>query len=280
MAPKDKTAPKASKAASTTTTTKKPSSKVVAKPVVEEVKPTSNPLFPSRPRNFRIGGDIRPKGRDLSRFVRWPKYIRLQRQKKILYERLKVPPAINQFNKTLDKNQAVELFKLLSKYQPETKQAKVERIEALAKATASGEAKPVSTPSIVLKYGLKHVTTLIEQKKAKLVVIANDVDPIELVIWLPALCRKFDIPFAIIRGKARLGVLTHKKTTSVVALTAVNPEDETKLKTLQDNFHTQFNENVERKWGGGIMGLKTQAMLEKRRIQFEKEEAKRVNTKK
>jgi len=59
MAPKDKTAPKASKAASTTTTTKKPSSKVVAKPVVEEVKPTSNPLFPSRPRNFRIGGDIR-----------------------------------------------------------------------------------------------------------------------------------------------------------------------------------------------------------------------------
>jgi len=74
--------------------------------------------------------------------------------------------------------------------------------------------------------------------------------------------------------------LTHKKTTSVVALTAVNPEDETKLKTLQDNFHTQFNENVERKWGGGIMGLKTQAMLEKRRIQFEKEEAKRVNTKK
>jgi large subunit ribosomal protein L7Ae len=32
---------------------------------------------------------------------------------------------------------------------------------------------------------LNHVTTLIENKKAKLVVIANDVDPIELVLWMP-----------------------------------------------------------------------------------------------
>jgi len=37
-----------------------------------------NPLFESRPRNFRVGGDIRHK-RDLTRFVRWPKYILLQR---------------------------------------------------------------------------------------------------------------------------------------------------------------------------------------------------------
>ena len=49
-----------------------------------------------------LGGDIQPK-RDLSRFVKWPKYIRLQRQKTILYQRLKVPPSINQFTQTLDK---------------------------------------------------------------------------------------------------------------------------------------------------------------------------------
>ena len=48
------------------------------------------------------GGDIQPK-RDLSRFVRWPKYIRLQRQRAVLYQRLKVPPSINQFTQTLDK---------------------------------------------------------------------------------------------------------------------------------------------------------------------------------
>jgi len=243
-----------------------------AAPAVVAV-PVANPLFQARPKNWRVGGDIRPKGRDLSRFVRWPRYIRLQRQKTILLERLKIPPAINQFTRTLDKNQAAETFKLLSKYQPESKAAKAERLESKAKAVKDGAEVPVSgPPPAVLKYGLKHVTTLIEQKKAKLVIIAHDVDPIELVIWLPALCRKQNIPFAIVRGKARLGVLTGKKTSAVIALTSVNKEDEGKLKTLQDNFMTQFNENVEKRWGGGIMGLKTQAMLEKRRKALEKGE--------
>ncbi len=40
-------------------------------------------------RNYRVGGDIQPK-RDLTRFVRWPKYVRLQRMKKIMLMR---PPA-------------------------------------------------------------------------------------------------------------------------------------------------------------------------------------------
>ena len=46
-------------------TTKKTASKVGVK---------KNPLFESRPKNFRIGGDIQPK-RDLTRFVKWPKYV-------------------------------------------------------------------------------------------------------------------------------------------------------------------------------------------------------------
>ena len=114
-----------------------------------------------------------------------------------------------------------------------------------------------------------------EQSKAQLVVIAHDVDPIELVVWLPALCRKMNVPFAIVNGKSRLGTLTHQKNCAVVALTAVNKEDAGKLKTLAENFTAQFNENVERKWGGGIMGLKTQAKLEKRRQQLELENAKK-----
>jgi len=202
----------------------------------------------------------------------------LQRQKKVLLQRLKVPPVINQFSKTLDKNQAAETLKLLVKYQPETKDAKAKRIEALAQATANKESLPVSAAPNVLKFGLKHVTTLIEQKKAKLVVIAHDVDPIELVIWLPALCRKMGVPFAIIKGKSRLGALTHKKNAAVVALTSVNKEDEGKLKTLQDNFTVQFNDNVEKKWGGGKMGLKTTAMLEKRAKQVALEEAKKAES--
>ena len=81
------------------------------------------------------GQDIQPK-KDLTRFVKWPEYVRLQRQKVILSQRLKVPPAIAQFSHTLDKNTATQLFKLLNKYRPETKQEKKARLEATAKATA------------------------------------------------------------------------------------------------------------------------------------------------
>ena len=167
---------------------------------------------------------------------------------------------------------------MLTKYLPETKAAKKDRLEKIAKATASGEKVAATAPPPTLKFGLKHVTTLIEQKKAKLVLIAHDVDPIELVVWLPALCRKMDVPFAIVKGKSRLGTLTHKKNCSVVAMTKVNKEDEAALKRLSENFKTQFNETVERKWGGGIMGLKTQAKLEKRRKVVEAEKAKKAKS--
>merc|ERR1719362_2705442 len=83
----------------------------------------------------------------------------------------------------------------------------------------------------VIKFGLNHVTKLIEDKKAKLVVIAHDVDPIELVLWLPQLCRKKDVPYCIIKGKGRLGQLVHQKAASCVAFTAVNAEDKKELDT-------------------------------------------------
>lgn len=185
---------------------------------------------------------------------------------------------MNQLNRTLDKNQAAEVFKLLLKYQPESAEAKSLRIENAAKAVAAGESVASATAApAVLKFGLKHVTSLIEQKKAKLVLIAHDVDPVELIVWLPALCRKMDVPFAIIKGKSRLGALTHLKTCAVCALTNVHPEDSNKLKSLQENFKAQFNDVVERKWGGGVMGLKTQAKLALRKIQIENEESKKRN---
>jgi len=87
-----------------------------------------SPLFEKRPKNFGIGGDIRP-GRDMTRFVRWPRYIRLQRQKRILMHRLTVPPSIFQFTRTLDKNHATSLFKLLHKYRPETHKEKANRLK-------------------------------------------------------------------------------------------------------------------------------------------------------
>ena len=144
--------------------------------------------------------------------VKWPEYVRLQRQKKILNLRLKVPPAIAQFSNVLDRNTAAQTFKLLNKYKPETKAEKKERLLKEATAVEEGKKKEeVSKKPYAVKYGLNHVVGLIENKRAGLVLIPNDVDPIELVIFLPALCRKMGVPYAIVKGKARLGVVVHKK---------------------------------------------------------------------
>jgi len=84
-------------------------------------------LFEAKAKNFRIGGDVQHK-RDLTRFVRWPRYILLQRQKRIIMKRLKVPPTLNQFTSTVNRDQTKSLFKLMKKYAPETKKEKKTRL--------------------------------------------------------------------------------------------------------------------------------------------------------
>jgi len=250
------------------------------------LKKLRNPLFESRPRVFGIGGNIPPK-RDLNRFVKWPKYIRLQRQRRIIMSRVKVPPSINQFSKTLDKANATNLFKLLHKYRPETKAEKRSRLREAAKKKVSKpkeekkkeekkgeekkgekksaekkEKKPKEAPvkhRINVKYGLNHITALIESKKAKLVVIAHDVDPIELVLWLPALCRKKQVPYVFVKSKSRLGAVVHKKTATALAFTDVSKEDATKLADLATFASEHYNNNAElrRTWGGGRLSFKS-----------------------
>ena len=169
------------------------------------MKKNSNPLFETRAKTFGIGGSLPPK-KDLTRYVKWPKYVLLQRQRRVLCKRLKVPPSINQFTKTVDRNVAESVFKLAMKYRPEDKAAKKERLLKEAEAAKSGGSVDKKKP-VVVKYGINHITSLVEQKKAKLVVIAHDVDPLELVVWLPALCKKMDVPYCIVKGKARLGTV-------------------------------------------------------------------------
>ncbi|XP_055140614.1 large ribosomal subunit protein eL8-like [Symphalangus syndactylus] len=95
----------------------------------QEAKKVVNPLFEKRPRNVDIGQDIQPK-RDLTCFVKWPRYIRLQQQTAILYKWLNVPPVINQFIQALDQQTATQLLKLAHKYRTETKQKNKQRLLA------------------------------------------------------------------------------------------------------------------------------------------------------
>jgi len=162
----------------------------------------------------------------------------------------------------------------------ETAKARVadEKANAGKKGAAVDSKKAESSVKpILLKYGINHVTTLVEQKKAKLVVIAHDVDPIEIVVWLPALCRKMEVPYCIVKSKARLGTTVHKKTATALAVTEVKPEDAGKLEQLVASCKLQFNEDVSsvRKWGGGILGSKAQAVVRRRERAAQRDAAKK-----
>lgn len=181
---------------------------------------------------------------------------------------------MNQFNKTLDKNTATQTFRLLNKYQPETKAEKKQRLSAVAAKIAAG-AEPEKTPKpLMVKYGLNHVTALIENKKAQLVLIAHDVDPVEIVIFLPALCRKMGVPYAIVKGKARLGTLVNKKTATVVAVTEVKPEHKQELASIISAIKVNFNEKydeIRKQWGGNVLGHKSTVAIAKRELKTQKD---------
>jgi len=92
------------------------------------------------------------------------------------------------------------------------------------------------------------------------------VDPIELVIFLPSLCRKMGVPYCIVKNKSRLGRLVRRKTCAAVAITAVDSGDKLNLskvvEAIKNNYNERFDE-IRRHWGGGLLGPKSQARVAK-----------------
>ncbi len=101
---------------------------------------------------------------------------------------------------------ATQLFRLLDKYRPETKQDRKARLKARAEARAAGKEDTPTKRAIALRHGVNTITTLVEKKKAQLVIIANDVDPIEVLHHLRCVCLhadrgQFFMPRLILRSK-------------------------------------------------------------------------------
>ena len=75
------------------------------------------------------------------------------------------------------------------------------------------------------------------------------------------------VPYVIVKGKARLGTVVHKKTAAVLTLQDVKSEDQRELATLvsaaKANFTDKYDEQ-RRHWGGGVRGNKSAQMMRKR----------------
>lgn len=81
---------------------------------------------------------------------------------------------------------------------------KFEPSDTLAEQTYNAVEKARDNGKVVV--GTNEVTKAIERNEAKLVVIAGDVSPEEIVMHLPALADERDIPYTFVPDKEELGL--------------------------------------------------------------------------
>ena len=72
-------------------------------------------------------------------------------------------------------------------------------------ANAAYEALQIALRTGKIRKGTNETTKAVERGQAKLVLIAEDVDPPEIVAHLPLLCDERKIPYIYVPSKAKLG---------------------------------------------------------------------------
>jgi large subunit ribosomal protein L7Ae len=70
---------------------------------------------------------------------------------------------------------------------------------------AAYEALSIASKSGVVRKGTNEATKAVERATAKLIVIAEDVDPPEVIAHLPLLCEERKIPYLFVPSKEKLG---------------------------------------------------------------------------
>ena len=80
------------------------------------------------------------------------------------------------------------------------------------------EAVRVAVTSGKVKKGTNEATKAIERGQSKLVIIAEDVEPPEVVAHLPLLCEEQDAPYAFVPSKQELGKALGINTTSAATV--------------------------------------------------------------
>ena len=72
-------------------------------------------------------------------------------------------------------------------------------------ADAAYEALQIAAKTGIVRKGTNEATKAIERSQAKLVIIAEDVDPPEIVAHLPLLCEERKIPYVFVPTKEQIG---------------------------------------------------------------------------
>jgi len=78
------------------------------------------------------------------------------------------------------------------------KELKEKQFDLIEKAKKTGK----------IRVGVNETTKAVERGKAKIIFIAEDVSPAELVMHLPLLCEEKKIPFSFVSTKKELGEKT------------------------------------------------------------------------
>jgi large subunit ribosomal protein L7Ae len=87
-------------------------------------------------------------------------------------------------------------------------------------ADAAYEALQIANRTGSVRIGTNETTKSVERGQAKLVVIANDVDPPEVVAHLPILCEERKIPYIFVPSREKLGISAGIEVSSAAAAIA------------------------------------------------------------
>ncbi|KAH9386697.1 large subunit ribosomal protein L7Ae [Nematocida major] len=159
------------------------------------------------------------------------------KKKAALEAALKCPPAIQQFKQKMDSELKDKIEEIFLRYKPENPEEKAKRLE-------EGKEKPKTS----IQFGIRQIVKMVEKKKAKLVLIANNVDPIVVVLFLPSLCKKMGVSYAIYDSKERLGAMVGRKAAACIALDEVVPGLEPLISEVNEQFSDKYAETM-KKWG-------------------------------
>lgn len=89
-----------------------------------------------------------------------------------------------------------------------------------------------------IKRGVNETTKSLERGFAKLVVVAEDVDPIEIVMHLPALAKEKNVPLIPVKSKEQLGkaagIDVNASSVAVIDIGRAKKEFEALLKKFEE----------------------------------------------